>query len=252
MALPPPLPPQSSTSPTPLLYQGRVRGPPVSASIYVTDLPEACTEARLFELFNAAGPVASIRVCCDPATSRRLGSAYVNFHSPADAARAIDKLNYSVINGHAISIRYSASPSVQKIASARLLHRSCIALCCTAHMLHCVAPLICCTVLHRSYPALCCTAHILHCSRRAHFDPDLRPGSGSGCGVIVKNLDPRIDSKTLRDTFSQFGAVDAAQISVSSSPVGCCWALLVVTFVCSLNEYCCCSALLVVAADMTD
>ena len=54
MALPPPLPPQSSTSPTPLLYQGRVRGPPVSASIYVTDLPEDCTEARLFELFNAA------------------------------------------------------------------------------------------------------------------------------------------------------------------------------------------------------
>jgi hypothetical protein len=158
MALPPPLPPQSSTSPTPLLYQGRVRGPPVSASIYVTDLPEDCTEARLFELFNAAGPVASIRVCCDPATSRRLGSAYVNFHSPADAARAIDKLNYSVINGHAISIRYSASPSVQKIASARLLHRSCIALCCTAHVLHCAAPLMYCTVLHRSYAALCCTA----------------------------------------------------------------------------------------------
>ena len=82
---------------------------PQFASLYVGDLHAHVTKALLYEIFNSAGPVASIHVCRDNTTLSRkpLGYAYVNYHSVADAERGLDTLNYSSIKGRSCRIMWS-------------------------------------------------------------------------------------------------------------------------------------------------
>ncbi|KAG8519706.1 Polyadenylate-binding protein 1-like [Galemys pyrenaicus] len=77
------------------------------ASLYVGDLHPDVTESMLYEKFSPAGPILSIRVCRDVATSRSLGYAYINFQQRADAERALDTMNFELIKGQPIRIMWS-------------------------------------------------------------------------------------------------------------------------------------------------
>lgn len=85
------------------------------ASLYVGDLTEDVTEATLFDRFSAAGPVLSIRVCRDMITRRSLGYAYVNYQNPADAEKALDTMNFEVLDDKPMRIMWSQrDPGLRK------------------------------------------------------------------------------------------------------------------------------------------
>jgi polyadenylate-binding protein len=89
--------------------------PAQSSSLYVGELLPEVNEANLFERFNTVGPVASIRVCRDAITRRSLGYAYVNFQSAADAERALDTLNFELIQGKPCRIMWcQRDPSIRR------------------------------------------------------------------------------------------------------------------------------------------
>ncbi|KAF2294743.1 hypothetical protein GH714_015931 [Hevea brasiliensis] len=95
--------------------------PQFVTSLYVGDLEANVNETHLYDLFNQVGQVVSVRVCRDLTTHRSLGYGYVNYSNPQDAARALDMLNFTPLNGSPIRIMYShRDPSVRKSGAGNI------------------------------------------------------------------------------------------------------------------------------------
>jgi polyadenylate-binding protein len=72
-------------------------------------------------MFSQVGQVVSIRVCRDLITRRSLGYAYVNYNTTQDATRALELLNFTVVNGKPIRIMFShRDPSIRKSGTANI------------------------------------------------------------------------------------------------------------------------------------
>jgi len=96
-----------------------------NSSLYCGDLRKEVTEANLFRIFNAVGPVSSIRVCRDAVSRQSLGYAYINFVSPVDAERALDTMNFTPINGKPCRLMWSErDPKKRKRTEANLFIRN--------------------------------------------------------------------------------------------------------------------------------
>nr|CAI5832510.1 unnamed protein product [Callosobruchus analis] len=86
-----------------------------TGSLYVGDLHPEVTEAMLYDKFNAAGQVLSLRVCRDARTKQSLGYGYVNFSQTADAERALDTMNFDLLKGKPIRIMWcQRDPALRK------------------------------------------------------------------------------------------------------------------------------------------
>lgn len=85
-------------------------------SIFLRDLHPNVTESTLYKKFSTIGPISSLRVCREANTNRSLGYGYVNFVDRIHANRAIETMNFELIEGEPIEVVQSErNPLLRKI-----------------------------------------------------------------------------------------------------------------------------------------
>lgn len=72
--------------------------------LYVGNLSYDTTEAKLRELFSAAGAIRSVAIPMDRMTNQPRGFAFVEMETPADALKAIKTCNGQMVDGREIKV----------------------------------------------------------------------------------------------------------------------------------------------------
>lgn len=78
--------------------------------IFVGNLSWEATEGELNDLFAAAGQVTSVKIITDKFTSQPKGFAFVEMATDADAQKAIEALNGTMLKDRALTVNEARPP----------------------------------------------------------------------------------------------------------------------------------------------
>ncbi|HEX5045520.1 MAG TPA: RNA-binding protein [Gammaproteobacteria bacterium] len=82
----------------------------MSRTLYVGNLPDSMTEARLSAKFSEHGKVSGVKLITDRGTGRNLGYGFVEMDTSATAKRAIEELDGVIYDGLQLTVRTATSP----------------------------------------------------------------------------------------------------------------------------------------------
>ena len=85
--------------------------PKEGASVFIRDLPVEVSKQTLYERMQKFGKVRSCRLVIDKATGRAKGTAFVDFHDPSAASRAVETATKEEGGGVKVAGRRPRSPS---------------------------------------------------------------------------------------------------------------------------------------------
>ncbi len=78
--------------------------------LYVGNLPYKTSEEELRELFSAAGTVTEARIITEGASGRSKGFGFVEMENAEQAAKAIEQLNGTELQGRALTVAEARPP----------------------------------------------------------------------------------------------------------------------------------------------
>ncbi|KAL8554550.1 hypothetical protein ACS0TY_002657 [Phlomoides rotata] len=100
-------------------------GAPVVTPLYVANLDANVTDLQLYDLFSQVGDVVSVRIFRNWSSGLLLGYGYVNYANRQCAQRALEKLNFTPVNGKPIKIMHShKEPSISKSGAGNIYIRN--------------------------------------------------------------------------------------------------------------------------------
>jgi RNA recognition motif-containing protein len=82
----------------------------MNRTLYVGNLPDSMTEARLSAKFSEHGKVSGVKLITDHRTGRNLGYGFVEMDRPATAQRVMEELDGVIYDGLQLTVRTAASP----------------------------------------------------------------------------------------------------------------------------------------------